>query len=191
MKKRGIITLIAIFCSLGLTTKSYFQTSPSPNEKGRVSPDVIILAENSKLGKVTFNHGNHRTKNFNTDGTGPLKCIVCHHVEQPLSEALKVPPHKTVYPADRTATLTETSLKDPKTPSVTSCGSCHIPKDAKPTILTEIPQIKSESSTDPIILTNQIAFHRRCTSCHAEVVKARPTVQAPTAMKCVACHKKA
>ncbi len=94
-------------------------------------PETLVLAEKAPLGRATFSHLNHTTKNYNVEGTGPVTCVECHHVEQPA-------------------------------------------KDEKPSLLPEIPQIKSENSTAIITLTNQQAFHRACAGCHDQVVKTRP-----------------
>ncbi|HLA10817.1 MAG TPA: cytochrome c3 family protein [Pyrinomonadaceae bacterium] len=155
-------------------------------------PDTMVLSEKAALGKVTFSHLNHTTKNYNIEGMRPSQCIECHHVEQPEAEAKKMLPHLTAYPPDRTTTLTaELLAKEPGT-KVTPCRHCHARKEEKPTLWPEIPQIKSENSTAIITVTNQQAFHRACAGCHDQVVKARPEVKtAPTTLKCTACHKKA
>ena len=95
-----------------------------------------MLAEKAALGKVTFSDSNHITKNYNIEGTRPVQCIECHHVEQPESEAKKVVPHLTAYPPNRTTTLTaellakEPNTKDPyqllKTASLISRGAGEI-----------------------------------------------------------------
>jgi hypothetical protein len=68
------------------------QQQPTPQ------PETIVLAEKAPLGKVTFNHLNHTSRNYNIEGTRPVYCIECHHVEQPGAEAKKLPPHQTSYP---------------------------------------------------------------------------------------------
>jgi hypothetical protein len=60
----------------------------------------------------------------------------------------------------------------------------------KPKLIDAIPQVKHESTTALITLTNQQAFHRACTGCHAEVKKTNPASKGPTQMQCVLCHKK-
>ena len=153
-------------------------------------PDTIVLAEKAVLGKVSFSHSSHTTKNYNIEGTRPVYCIECHHVEQPEPEAKKVAPHQTAYPPDRKTTLTaELLTKDPST-KVTPCRSCHARKEEKPALWPQIPEIKSENSTAIITLTNQQAFHRACAGCHDQVIKVRPEAKLPTTTKCTACHKK-
>jgi cytochrome c553 len=153
-------------------------------------PDTIVLGEKSVLGKVTFSHSNHITKNYNIEGTRPVLCTECHHVEQPEADAKKMPPHQTAYPADRTTTLTaELLTKEPST-KVTPCRSCHARKEEKPAVWPKIPEIKSENSTALLTLTNQQAFHRACAGCHDQVIKVRPDAKSPGTTKCTVCHKK-
>jgi cytochrome c553 len=162
-------------------------------QDGKKPPEIITLGAEAKLGPIKFNHLDHITKNRSADGTAQIACVECHHTAQPAAEALKHPPHKTVWPADRTATLTADLFeKDPKAPVVDACRGCHARTDTKPTLLPEIPQLKFEGSAEPTIMTNQQAFHRSCSACHDEVVKARPnlTPPPPTSKKCLQCHKK-
>ncbi len=154
--------------------------------------DTYTLGAESKLGQIKFSHLDHMTKNRSADGTKPIPCVECHHTAQPAAEALKDPPHKTVWPADRTTTLTtELLAKDPNAVGAV-CRDCHARTETKPKLLPEIPQIKLEGSAEPTVMTNQQAFHINCGGCHDEVVKARPDLSPapPTSKKCVACHKK-
>ena len=162
----------------------------TPLSQAAKLPDTIVLSEKAALGKVSFSHSSHTTKNYNIEGTRPVYCIECHHVEQPETEAKKVAPHQTAYPPNRTTTLTaELLTKDPST-KVTACRSCHARKEEKPAVWPQIPEIKSENSTAIITLTNQQAFHRACAGCHDQVIKVRPDAKSPTTTKCTACHKK-
>ncbi|HSP62071.1 MAG TPA: cytochrome c3 family protein [Pyrinomonadaceae bacterium] len=157
------------------------------------APETVVLAKDAKLGQVTFNHLKHITEKRSADGTSQITCVECHHTAQPASEAVKHPPHKTVWPADRTTTLTAELLeKDPNALGAV-CRDCHARTDTKPKLLPEIPQVKFEGSAEPTVMTNQQAFHHNCGSCHDAVVKARPTLDPPppTSKKCVVCHKKA
>jgi cytochrome c553 len=190
MKSISILA-VAILClllgaSLSTTT---FEVSAQDAKK---PPETIILGKDAKLGQVTFNHLDHITKNRSADGTKQIACVECHHTAQPVAEALKHPPHKTAWPADRTTTLTMELLdKDPNAVGAT-CRDCHARADTKPKLLPEIPQIKFEGSDEPTIMTNQQAFHHNCAGCHDAAVKARPDLNPPppTSKKCVACHKK-
>jgi len=184
--------VITFFILLALTFTTYlFTAGVGAQTDGRKQPDVIKLSAEAKLGAVTFNHTNHATK-YSVDGTNMIACVACHHTAQPLSEAVKHPPHKTVWPADRTTTLTADLFdKDPTAPPVNACRDCHARTAEKPKVLDAIPQLKLEGDAEPITLNNQQAYHRNCGGCHDEVVKKRADAQVPTSKKCTVCHKKA
>jgi len=190
-----VLTILAAFIFAILLVSGTATITPTTlAQDGKKPPEVITLGADAKLGAIKFNHLDHITKNRSANGTKQIACVECHHTAQPLAEALKHPPHKTVWPADRTATLTADLFeKDPGAPIVNACRDCHAKADTKPKLLPAIPQVKFEGSEEPTIMTNQQAFHRSCGACHDEVVKARPdlTPPPPTSKKCVACHKKA
>lgn len=189
--KALIILTLTVACGMLVLSSSSPALKVSAQE-GKKPKDEIILATNAKLGTVKFSHIDHTTKNRSVDGTKPIDCVQCHHTAQPASEAVKHPPHKTVFPADRTTTLTAELLeKDPSAPPVNACGDCHARADMKPKLLPEIPKITVEGAAEPLVLTNQQAFHRNCGGCHDEVAKTGRTTTAPTSKKCLACHKKA
>ena len=99
------LTLIALACGM------VWQETSSQTKV----PETIILAKESRLGQVTFNHLKHATENRSADLSKPNACVDCHHTAQPASEAAKRPPHKTAWPADRSTTLTMDLLeKDAK-----------------------------------------------------------------------------
>lgn len=154
-------------------------------------PEVIILGEQTKLGKVIFNHVKHNGGAYNIDKMSPIACVSCHHAAQPDSEIAKHPPLKTSWPAGRTTTLTsELFSKDPRGSGVVSCRECHSPAGTKPKLIAAIPEIKHEGSPALISLNNQQAFHRACIGCHTEVKKSFPASKGPTQMQCTFCHKK-
>ena len=167
--------------------------SSDASAQGKKPPETFVLAKEAKLGPVAFNHLKHITENRSPDGTKPIACIECHHTAQPASEAAKHPPHKTVWPADRTTTLTAELLEKDPSVTVVICTDCHARADQKPKLLPEIPRLKFEGAAEETIMNNQQAFHRNCGGCHDDVVKARPALDPapPTSKKCVACHKKA
>jgi cytochrome c553 len=155
-------------------------------------PEVIVLGKDAKLGQVTFNHVSHNGGKYSIDGTGPIACIECHHAAQPAAELQKHPPLKTAWPADRTTTLTaDLFAKGAAAAGVAACRSCHARAGEVPKLLPAIPEIKHESSTALISLTNQQAFHRNCAGCHTEVKKTQSATKGPTTMQCTVCHKKA
>jgi hypothetical protein len=189
-----VLTIFSVFIfSILLVSGTSSLTSQVTAQDPKKPPETITLGTEAKLGSIKFNHLDHATKNRSVDGTCQIACVECHHTAQPVAEALKHPPHKTVWPADRTTTLTVALLeKDPKAVGAV-CRDCHARADTKPKLLPETPQVKFEGGTEPTIMTNQQAFHRRCSGCHDEVVKARPelTPPPPTSKKCTQCHKKA
>jgi hypothetical protein len=190
MKTRIIIVFLVAFGCFGLIVKSNLRTTTAQTEDKRVPPTVVVLGKDAKLGQVTFNHGNHITKNYNVEGTAPLACVECHHVERAASEVAEAKPPQMAYPSDRTVTLTLESLKDATTPLVTTCRSCHIQRKAEPTLLSEIPKIINEKTGKAQVLNNQNAFHRKCSDCHNAARKLRPDANAPKSIKCLDCHKR-
>ena len=188
-----VLTILAAFVfAIFLVSSTPTITGDVSAQDGKKPPEIITLGTEAKLGSIKFNHLDHITKNRSADGAKPIACVECHHTAQPATEAVKHPPHKTAWPADRTMTLTAELLeKDSKAAGVAACRDCHARTDTKPKLLPEIPQVKFEGSAEPTIMTNQQAFHRNCGGCHDEVVKARPDLTPPpTSKKCVACHKK-
>lgn len=186
-----VLAILAAFIfAIVLVSSTPTITADVSAQDGKKPPETIMLGADAKLGSIKFNHLDHITRNRSVDGTTQLACVECHHTAQPAAEALKHPPHKTVWPADRTTTLTlELPAKDANAVAAT-CRDCHARADSKPKLLPEIPQVKFEGSAEPTIMTNQQAFHRNCGECHDEVAKKRPDTTAPTSKKCLQCHKK-
>src|SRR5215471_19416351 len=119
------VTLLVIALSLVIN---------KTNSQGKL-PDTLVLAKESKLGQVTFNHAKHATENRSPDLSKPIACVDCHHTAQPAAEAAKVPMHKTAYPTDRTTTLTmDLITSDPKAVGAT-CHDCHAKTAEKPKLL--------------------------------------------------------
>lgn len=190
MRRKIMVAVILVFC-LGLVLRLERSGSSQTAPDGRKPPDVLKLALEAKLGQVTFNHTDHATKNRSADLKCLIDCVYCHHTAQPVAEAVKHPPHKTVYPADRTTTLTaDLFTKEPTAPVVNACVDCHARAGTKPKLIPEIPQLKFEGAEEPTVLTNQQAFHRKCGGCHDEVAKVKADSVAPTSKKCTVCHKK-
>ena len=187
-----LVTIFALlFFSLALVSTHSLPLEASAQDAKKM-PETIVLAKEAKLGGVSFNHLKHATEKRSPDGTQIIACVECHHTAQPAAEALKHPPHKTVWPADRTTTLTAELLEKDTTTAVNVCTDCHARADAKPKLLPDIPSLKFEGAAEATVLNNQQAFHRNCAGCHDEVVKARATLDPapPTSKKCTACHKK-
>jgi len=175
------LTLLVIASSLVINRTS---------SQGKV-PETIVLGKDAKLGQVTFNHLKHATENRSADLKGPIACVDCHHTAQPAAEAVKHPPHKTAYPADRTTTLTMDLLATDAKAVGAVCRDCHARNGEKPKLLPDIPSVTFEGSAEPTVMTNQQAFHHKCGDCHDAVAKIKADTTAPTSKKCTTCHKKA
>lgn len=189
MNRNSMIRALAVIC---VTAAFYIGDVRLNGVDAQTMPEVIMLGKDAKLGTVTFNHLKHNSGEYNIVKGQAIACVACHHTAQPAAEAIKTPPLKTVWPADRTTTLNkELFEKDAAAAGVAKCADCHAREGATPKLIAAIPQIKHESSTALITLNNQQAFHRACTGCHAEVKKANLATKAPTAMQCTVCHKKA
>jgi cytochrome c553 len=195
MKRRTYSYLVLAVFGFAAAGFYLFEGSPSLRSvqaQTQTIPEVIVLGKDAKLGQVTFNHVKHNGGTYSIDTTGPIACTECHHTAQPASEVAKHPPLKTAWPADRATTLTaDLFKKDPAAAGVAACRSCHARTGEVPKLLPSIPEIKHESSTAMISLTNQQAFHRNCAGCHTEIKKSNPASKGPTATQCVLCHKKA
>src|SRR5690348_7663456 len=114
MKRFSILLLATIAVAVALGSALLLPGFDAAAQDTKKPQDIYVLAQEAKLGPVTFNHLAHTTKNRNAEGTGPVTCIECHHTAQPAADAAKHPPLKTVWPADRTTTLTADLLaKDP------------------------------------------------------------------------------
>ena len=194
---KRIVLLASLVLALGMPfsarVPSLATTEPAQEPAAGTPkiPDVIILSKDNKLGQVKFNHANHNTRNYNIAGTGPIECIECHHTAQPASEAIKHPPLKTAWPADRTTTLTrELYDEDPGSIGHIACRNCHARAGTTPVTMPAIPEIKSSDSAAIVTLTNQLAFHRNCANCHADVLKNRKDIKGPTPQQCTKCHTK-
>ena len=186
-----VLTVLAAFIfAILLVSGAATITADVSAQDAKKPAEIITLGTEAKLGSIKFNHLDHITKNRSVDGTTQLACVECHHTAQPAAEALKHPPHKTAWPADRTTTLTAELLEKDGNALGAVCRDCHAKTDTKPKLLPEIQKVKFEGSAEPTIMTNQQAFHRNCGGCHDEVAKKRPDAIAPTSKKCMACHKK-
>ena len=144
MKALIILTLMVAAGMLVLSSSTSW--SNVSTQEGRKPKDEYVLGPDAKLGAVKFSHVDHITKNRSVEGA-KIACIECHHTAQPASEAARHPPLKTVWPADRTTTLTADLFeKDPAAPEVNRCPDCHARADTKPKLLPEIRKssLKSE-----------------------------------------------
>lgn len=195
MKKYTSPIFVIVFLAIGLffvdgdRQNAQVLTQPQGVQEKKM-PEVIILANNSKLGKVTFNHVKHNGGEYSIGG--PIACTECHHTAQPKVELAKYPPLVTDWPVGRKTTLTaELFAKDSMAAGVAACRDCHARAGEKPKLIAEIPVLKDPGSTTLTTLTNQLAFHQACDVCHFQVSFNRVGSKVPNATQCNACHKKA
>ena len=138
MKVLAAFGAVFVFVLFVLTASNTFSEVSAQDEKKR--PEIITLGTEAKLGTIKFSHIDHITKNRSIEGV-KIMCIECHHAAQPAAEAAKHPPLKTVWPVDRTTTLTAALFdKDPNGAGVAACRDCHARAEMKPKLLPEMQQ---------------------------------------------------
>ncbi len=163
--------------------------TPTPVAKQQRIPEVITLARGAKIGSVRFNHVKHNGGEYSA--AGRIECIQCHHAAVLPEDLARIPPHTTVWPKDRTTTLTaELFAEDPKKAGVGACRDCHAREGQKPKLLDRIPVIKDPETDTDTIITNQVAFHSACDVCHFEIGFRSTKTKAPTVTNCASCHKR-
>ena len=164
-------------------------------ESSATQPDKpIILAKDSQDAirgefkpEAAFDHVKHSTDILHSiDGKTVTACVECHHTAQPSApigqEYLKKFTRKEV--------LTAKELETSKEP-VQSCRACHFHKDTE-----ETDEYPPESVSYPKKmgkrasgkLTNDVAYHINCNSCHNAALKRDKKLKAPSG--CNDCHSK-
>lgn len=146
-------------------------------------PKSFVLGKESlsdQYGEAPFDHDSHAFKNYSPDGKSVMGCVECHHTDQPKS-AMK-PPYVTT---ERDVAMTlETWKASPQ--KVTDCKACHF-QDGN------VPEGKTMPATTKD-LTNQLAYHINCNTCHDAAFKLRPELKSKpgfaTSKDCSTCHKK-
>jgi len=134
-----VLTVLAVFVfSIALLSSTSSSTRNASAQNGKKPPETIVLAKEAKLGQVTFNHLKHITESRSADGTKQIACVDCHHTAQTVAEALKRPPHKTVWPGDRTTILTMELLEKDANAVGAICTDCHARADTKPKLLPDV-----------------------------------------------------
>lgn len=182
-----IAVLVHLLLLVGISSLAQRSKSPAPEKIPKI-PAVIVLASKAKNGPVRFNHVKHNGGEYTADG--PILCIQCHHTAQPAANLTSIPPHRTVWPADRTTTLTtEVFAADPKKAGVAACRDCHARPGSKPKLLEFIPVIKDPETERETLIDNQTAFHTACDVCHFEIGFRTKGSKAPAADNCASCHK--
>jgi hypothetical protein len=164
-------------------------------ESSATQPDKpIILAKDSDDPKsaelkpeAAFDHVKHSTlPAYGADGKTISACIECHHTDQPA--AAKGMEFLTKF--ERKEVLTTKQLETSKE-AVKSCRACHLQASAEET--DDYPpksvSYPKEMNRPPSgKLTNDIAYHLNCNTCHDATKKRDPKTKAPST--CTDCHTK-
>jgi hypothetical protein len=156
-------------------------------KESKTQPKETVLDKDSqsdKYGEVAFNHESHSTKNYSVDGQNVLTCVECHHTDQPAAN-LKAP----LKTSERTVVLTAATLQAADAKPVKTCRACHLQAGDDSATL---PTVQYPDKPAPTKLTNEIAYHLNCNTCHDRAIAARPAVKgkAPGSNDCYPCHKK-
>ena len=186
----GCLAVIIVGCNSSPTaTQAVLQVVPQDIPKeSKTQPKEIVLGKDSqsdKYGEVPFNHENHATKNYSSDGKTVIACVECHHTDQPPA-ALQAPLKTSERPVALTAKLLEAADAKP----VKGCRACHLQAgDDSATI----PSVTYTGKTVATKLTNEVAYHTNCNICHDKSITARPTLKGkiPGSTDCLTCHKPA
>ncbi len=154
-----------------------------PAAGGKEIAKTFTLAKDSQseYGEVAFNHENHAFKMYSPDGKSAMGCVECHHTDQPKS-SLK-PPDVT---SERDVVLTNDVYKA-SSQKVNDCRACHFQDGS-------VPDGKTMPAANGKDMTNQLAYHINCNTCHDAAAKARPELKSKagfaTSKDCTICHKK-
>jgi hypothetical protein len=178
-------------CNKQIKTTNTAATFAAPQDipkESKTQPKEVVLGKDSqsdKYGEVAFNHESHSTKPYSPDGKSALTCVECHHTDQPAA-GLKAP----LKLGERDVVLTAAALAAADAKPVKSCRSCHLQAgdDSAP-----LPTVAYPDKPAPTKLTNEVAYHFNCNSCHDKAITARPALKGkiPGSNDCLLCHKPA
>ena len=158
-----------------------------PGNGGKEIAKTFTLAKDSQseYGEAAFDHENHAFKMYSPDGKSVVGCAECHHTDQPKS-ALKPP----LVTSERDVALTIEVYKA-SAQKVNDCRACHFQDGAVPDGKTMPNVTYAKGAKD---LTNELAYHINCNTCHDAAFKARPELKSKpgfaTSKDCTICHKK-
>jgi hypothetical protein len=164
-------------------------------ESSIVQPDKPIILANDSDDKsrgplkreAAFDHAKHSTDiAYSLDGKTVTTCAECHHTDQPSA------PNGQEYlkKFSRSEILTAKHLETSKQP-VNSCRACHFkastePNDESPPEGVVYPKKTGKRPTGT--LTNDVAYHINCNTCHDAIKAKNPKSKAPS--DCYDCHVK-
>ncbi len=157
-----------------------------PGAGGKSITKNFILGKDSLdavHGQVPFDHETHAFAKYSPDGTKVVGCVECHHTDQPKS-AMKAP----LVTSERDVSLTMEAWQT-STKKVSECRACHF-QDGNVPDGKEMPVLNGKD------LTNELAYHLNCNTCHDAAAKARPELKAKAGFAtsdgkdCLKCHQK-
>ncbi len=189
MMKKLILLIVALGC-VAMVVGGKHSSAPwvqaVQEKESKTQPKEVTLDKDSqsdKYGDVPFNHENHATKMYSSDGKSVLTCVECHHSDQPAS-ALQ-PPLKT---SERSVVLTAALLTAADAKPVKTCRACHLQAGDDSAAL---PTVTYPGKSAPTKLTNEIAYHTNCNLCHDKAIALRPALKGkgPGSNDCFPCHK--
>lgn len=145
----------------------------------------------TEYGDVAFDHDTHSFKKYSADGKADIGCAECHHTDQPKA-SLTLP----LVTSGRDVVLTADALKKAGAPPVKSCQTCHFREndipEGKEMPAAAYKDAKGKAETKE--LTNELAYHINCNTCHDAAAKLRPELKKKpgfaTEKDCLICHKK-
>jgi len=165
-------------------------TPPAATGDKSIQKNFTLSADSAdEHGDVAFDHDSHAFKPYSPDGKSVIGCVECHHTDQPKS-ALKPP----LLTSERDVTMTIETWKA-STQKVNNCRTCHFQEGSVPEGKTQ-PSAKytDGGKTTTKDLTNQLAYHINCNTCHDAAFAARPELKKKpgfsTSKDCMVCHKK-
>src|SRR6185503_530362 len=155
-------------------------------KESKVQPKEVVLGKDSqsdKYGEAPFNHETHSVKMYSIEGKSVIPCEECHHTDQPKA-SLKPP----LVKSERDVVLTTKALEAADAKPVKSCRVCHLQASDDSE---EMATITYAGKTTPTKLTNELAYHLNCNTCHDKAIEARPALKGkiPGSKECAVCHK--
>lgn len=172
----------------------YTDGSKVPSSSASQPAKPIIFSKDStdpKWGEckpeAVFDHTKHNTDPKHAmDGKNFNACVYCHHTDQPSASGGE--PYFKKF--ERKAILTAAQLDSSKEP-VKGCRNCHFQEATEETA--EFPPKgvvypKATGKPPSGKLTNDVAYHAKCISCHEISRQRDPSLKGPTG--CGDCHVK-
>src|SRR2546421_2021053 len=182
-----LLTLVLACVALTIIGRSSAFSGPQDIPKeSKTQPKKVVLARDSqsdKYGEVAFDHENHTLKNYSVEGKSQINCTHCHHTDQPKTD-LKAP----YVTSERTVALTSALLEKTDSAAVKTCRTCHLQAGDDSGTL---PTVTDPDTKKTVKVTNEIAYHINCNTCHDSAIKARPELKGkiPGTNDCAVCHK--